>query len=129
MGLGSGIRKKPIPDTGCKGQKKAPDPGSSATLGFFLRVLKCTGKRNLYFDQVLKSLLSSVSDPIRTRYVLGLPDPDPYLYLRSGSGSSSFHQQMKSRILTWNRIRNLEVRIWNTAPKYAQHTRNETAQC
>jgi hypothetical protein len=32
MGLGSGIRKKPIPDPGTRGQK-APDPGSgSATL-------------------------------------------------------------------------------------------------
>jgi hypothetical protein len=37
MGLGSGIRKKPIPDPGSRipdpGVKKAPDPGSgSATL-------------------------------------------------------------------------------------------------
>jgi hypothetical protein len=32
MGLGSGIRKKPVPDPGSRGQK-APDPGSgSATL-------------------------------------------------------------------------------------------------
>jgi hypothetical protein len=28
MGLGSGIRKKPIPDPG-PGVKKAPDPGSA----------------------------------------------------------------------------------------------------
>jgi hypothetical protein len=34
MGLGSGIRKKPIPDPGL-GVKKAPDPGSgSAALDF-----------------------------------------------------------------------------------------------
>jgi hypothetical protein len=34
IGLGSGIRKKPIPDPGFRG-KEAPDPGSeSATLPF-----------------------------------------------------------------------------------------------
>jgi hypothetical protein len=38
MGLGSGIRKKPIPDPGSR-VKKAPDPGSgSATLFYFLRL-------------------------------------------------------------------------------------------
>jgi hypothetical protein len=58
-----------------QGSKKAPDPGSFATLSFSLRVLQCTGKRNLYFDQVLKSLLTSVSDPIRTRYVFGPTGP------------------------------------------------------
>jgi hypothetical protein len=40
MVLGSGIRKKPIPDPGSRG-RKAPDPGSgSATL---LIVEYCTG--------------------------------------------------------------------------------------
>jgi hypothetical protein len=40
MGLGSGIRKKPIPDPGSgPGVKKAPDPGSgSATLIFIFHV-------------------------------------------------------------------------------------------
>ncbi len=38
MGLGSGIRKKPIPDPGVKkvpdpGVKKVPDPGSATLLG------------------------------------------------------------------------------------------------
>jgi hypothetical protein len=46
MGLGSGIRKKPIPDPGVK---KAPDPGSgSATLAVrkFSFISKCNLKHN-----------------------------------------------------------------------------------
>jgi hypothetical protein len=43
MVLGSGIRKKPIPDPGSRGQK-APNPGSgSATLA---SATLLTGKRN-----------------------------------------------------------------------------------
>jgi hypothetical protein len=45
MGLGSGIRKKPIPDPGSQG-KKAPDPGSgSATLRATGVVYVCLGSR------------------------------------------------------------------------------------
>ncbi len=47
MGLGSGIREKPIPDPGVK---KAPDPGSgSAKLlksNFFFCLRNCTKKRS-----------------------------------------------------------------------------------
>jgi hypothetical protein len=42
MGLGSGIRKKPIPDPGSRipdlGVKKAPDPGSRGQKGTGSRI-------------------------------------------------------------------------------------------
>jgi hypothetical protein len=44
MGLGSGIRKKPIPDPGSRG-KKAPDPGSRGQKGTGSRGQKGTGSR------------------------------------------------------------------------------------
>jgi hypothetical protein len=56
--LGSGIRKKHIPDPGVK---KAPDPGSgSATLHTVLRIRVQIWVR-------------------RIRMFLGLPDPDPFV--------------------------------------------------
>jgi hypothetical protein len=46
MGLGCGIRKKPIPDPGIK---KAPDPGSgSATLGSRLGIRIQAGQKKFF---------------------------------------------------------------------------------
>ncbi len=57
MVLGSGIRKKPIPDPGSRGQK-APDPGSgSATLAVLRYLLvPCTGSnRHGINNQLLRT--------------------------------------------------------------------------
>jgi hypothetical protein len=77
MGLGSGIRKKPIPDTGSRipdpGVKKAPVPGSgSATLKKDIKKLSAQ-----QLDFCLQFLIIKTLDPDWIPMQLKLLDPDP----------------------------------------------------